>query len=112
MVLNVSRDGRRYGHRGIGILWDVMTFWPRANHPFTPPCYGEWAVPQLVGQLEDLQQRHSPIPVVLAAHSRASIIAAAALLYPNTGEVKQVALMTFGSPLRRLYAKNFPGLLW
>jgi hypothetical protein len=62
--------------------------------------------------------------VVIAAHSQGSIIAAAALLI-NAAPADEsssvptqlplmswpVALLTFGSPLRRLYARNFPAYL-
>jgi hypothetical protein len=45
--------------------------------------------------------------VVLSAHSQGSIIAAATLLQKDV-DSRQVALLTFGCPLRRLYGRNFP----
>lgn len=73
--------------RMVGVLWDVITFWPRANHPLTPPCYGERTVPELVGQLSYLALG-STRRLVLAAHSQGSIIAAAttcSMLSPDRG---------------------------
>ncbi|WP_233213698.1 hypothetical protein [Mycobacterium hubeiense] len=91
--------------RVVAVLWDVITFWPRANHPLTPPCYGERTVPDLVGRTEELVDERDT-RVVLAAHSQGSIIAAASVLQMRRD--RRVALLTFGSPLRRLYTRNFP----
>ena len=46
--------------------------------------------------------------MVLAAHSQGTSIAAATLLQDDESTAHRVALLTFGSPLRRLYARNFP----
>jgi hypothetical protein len=97
----------RQARRTVGILWDVITFWPRANHPLTPPCYAERAVPDLRVQTRILA---TSSPVVVSAHSQGSIIAAAALLLPSKegDDLADVALLTHGSPLRRLFGRNFP----
>jgi len=84
-----------------------------------------------------VQERTAESSVVLATHSQGTIIAAAALLLdsapaddtapsaaassqtgdsgavdattePSLSFPARVALLTFGSPLRRLYARNFP----
>lgn len=45
--------------------------------------------------------------VVIAAHSQGSIIAAAAMLQADSETCSRIALLSFGSPLRRLYTRNF-----
>jgi hypothetical protein len=91
--------------RIVGVLWDVVTFWPKANHPLTPPSYGQRAVPQLAADIER-EAACENRRVVVAAHSQGTIIAAAALLLAKPPH--PLGLLTFGSPLRRLYTKNFP----
>jgi hypothetical protein len=79
----------------IGALWDVATFWPRAVHPFAPPCYAERAIPEVVdrvlllmgapdqalaGQQELAGQYGLTVPcgpVLLTGYSQGSIIAPA-----------------------------------
>lgn len=104
--------------RHVAVLWDVVTFWPHAAHPLGPPSYGERAVPDLWLRTALLARESK---VVIAAHSQGTIIAAAALLI-NAAETPEaapapaeppllarpVAVLTFGSPLHRLYARNFP----
>jgi pimeloyl-ACP methyl ester carboxylesterase len=97
-----SRQLRRL----VAILWDVVTFWPRANHPLTPPSYGARTVWDLRLRLAALS-RTDNTRVVLVAHSQGTVIAAATLLQANMDR-ERYPLLTFGSPLRRLYAQNFP----
>ncbi|MEU8362901.1 hypothetical protein AB0C27_43480 [Nonomuraea sp. NPDC048882] len=93
--------------RSIGVLWDVATFWPRHSHPLAPPSYAERAVPELQRRLWWLHDNGGT--PLLAAHSQGSIIAVAALAQADARPVgDRVALVTFGSPLRTLYAWGFP----
>ena len=103
LVFKALRD--RQLRRMVGVLWDVVTFWPKANHPLTPPCYGQLAVPELATDIER-ESACASRRVIVAAHSQGTIIAAAALLLARP--LNPPGLMTFGSPLRRLYTKNFP----
>ncbi|GGT51087.1 hypothetical protein GCM10014713_51500 [Streptomyces purpureus] len=93
--------------RTIGILWDVGTFWPRAAHPFAPPCYAERAVPDLTWRMCSWTDRTGG-RLVISGHSQGSVLAAAAVwqLPPQTRN--RVALLTYGSPLERLYGRWFP----
>jgi hypothetical protein len=90
--------------RGVGVLWDVGTFWPRWFHPFAPPTYSDVAVPRLVGQIEsDLGVGHR---LVLAPHSQGAVIAATAVL--GCADTGRLAMLSYGSPWEHLYAPFFP----
>ena len=102
--------------RLVGILWDVLSFWPRAGHPLAPPSYAERAVPQLTCRVQYLSGpgQERPGSVVLAGHSQGSVLAVAALAQlprclggPRT---EHVALLTYGSPIMRLFTPVFPRL--
>jgi hypothetical protein len=95
--------------RHVGILWDLGTFWPRAAHPFAPPCYAERAVPELARRITFLVD--SGNAVLLTGHSHGSVLAAATVLQLPPRVSRRVALLTYGSPLRRLYARLFPAYL-
>ncbi|MFF5253258.1 hypothetical protein ACFY4K_14555 [Streptomyces leeuwenhoekii] len=110
-VLLVTCGRRAYkdasARRTIGILWDVGTFWPRAAHPFAPPCYAERAVPDLTWRMATWTRAHGG-RLVISGHSQGSVLAAAAAWQLATAERKRVALLTYGSPLERLYGRWFP----
>lgn len=108
-VIVLLRRGWRNlrSRRRIGVLWDVMTFWPRAYHPLAPPSYAERAVPEVQRRLWRIHDRGGR--VVVAAHSQGTVIAAAALLQAHSRpDDDTVGLVTFGSPLRTLYGWAFP----
>jgi hypothetical protein len=100
-----SKVGAR---RTIGVLWDIGTFWPRAAHPFAPPCYAERAVPDLVWRISSWLAEDPARRLVLSAHSQGTVLAAAAVWQLDPGTRRRVALLTYGSPLRRLYGRYFP----
>jgi hypothetical protein len=95
--------------RHVGILWDLGTFWPRAAHPFAPPSYADRAVPELADRITQLTERHTG--VLLCGHSHGSALLALAVLRLPPRVRERVALLTYGSPLDRLYARLFPAYL-
>ncbi|WP_432160590.1 hypothetical protein [Streptomyces sp. NRRL F-5630] len=96
-----------HARRTIGILWDVGTFWPRAAHPFAPPCYAERAVPDLTWRMATWTARTGG-RLVLSGHSQGSVLAAAAAWQLPSQVRGRIALLTYGSPLERLYGRWFP----
>nr|WP_259333490.1 hypothetical protein [Streptomyces umbrinus] len=111
-ILFVTWGRRAYkdpsARRTIGILWDVGTFWPRAAHPFAPPCYAERAVPDLTWRMATWTSAAEGRRLVLSGHSQGSVLAAAAAWQLKPSVRKRVALLTYGSPLERLYGRWFP----
>jgi hypothetical protein len=107
MVLARQSYANRTVRRRVGIVWDVATFWPRRVHPLAPACYAERAVPELAARLTELTRSHPEQPIFVSAHSQGSVIAAAALLLHHS-RLPHVALVSYGSPLERLYAEYFP----
>ncbi len=110
-ILFVTWGRRAYkdasARRTIGILWDVGTFWPRAAHPFAPPCYAERAVPDLTWRMATWT-RATGGRLVISGHSQGSVLAAAAAWQLEPAARRRVALLTYGSPLERLYGRWFP----
>ncbi|GAB7102257.1 hypothetical protein JCM4814A_05710 [Streptomyces phaeofaciens JCM 4814] len=110
-ILFVTWGRRAYkdaaARRTIGILWDVGTFWPRAAHPFAPPCYAERAVPDLTWRMATWT-RATRGRLVISGHSQGSVLAAAAAWQLKPSDRARVALLTYGSPIERLYGRWFP----
>ena len=93
--------------RTIGVLWDVGTFWPRSFHPLSPPCYTERAVPELQRRMWWLHDNGGR--VMLVAHSQGAVLATAALVQRGCRpDGDHPALITFGSPVCKLYSWGFP----
>jgi hypothetical protein len=91
--------------RLVGVIWDLGTFWPRAAHPLAPPCYAERAVPELINRVGFLTRTGR---VILSCHSQGTVIGAAVVNQLTYAQSARVAFLTYGAPLRRLYARFFP----
>ncbi|MEU1817758.1 hypothetical protein ABZ543_21545 [Streptomyces roseifaciens] len=100
--------------RAVGVLWDLLAFWPRLAHPIVPPPYGGRAVLSLTRRVQDKTAGGGT--VVLSGHSQGSLICVAAVLQAAhaqqaadaTRPVDRVALLTHGSQLTWAYARLFP----
>jgi hypothetical protein len=95
--------------KAVGILWDLTTFWPRAAHPLSPPCYAERVVPEMTTRIRWGLERGGI--VVVSGHSQGSLIAAATLLRLDKRELDHIRFVTYGSQLRALYGRIFPRVL-
>jgi acetyl esterase/lipase len=99
------RDPVRRRH--VAMLWDVGTFWPRSYHPLSPPCYAERAIPDLQRRMWWLHDNGGQ--VLVAGHSQGAMLAVAALAQADRRPVKDdVAVVTFGAPVVKLYGWGFP----
>jgi len=92
--------------RSVGVIWDLATFWPRAASPLGPPCYAERVVPELVHRATWLANEEGG--VVLSGHSQGSVLVAATVLQMPLPARRRTALITYGSPICRLYMRAFP----
>lgn len=92
--------------RRVGSIWDVLSFWPRSNHPLAVRPYGERAVPELQTLLADRPDVLGDDELIVTAHSQGAVLVAAALASrPAAGPFR---LLTMGAPLRTLHAQAFP----
>jgi hypothetical protein len=109
-VYNAAR--RPDSARTLGILWDLASYWPRAAHPFVPPCYAQKAVPELVERAHRyIANGHK---VVLSAHSQGTLIVIAAALrmkicHPESCD--RLGLVMAGSQLQWAYPRAFPAVV-
>jgi hypothetical protein len=94
--------------RTVGIAWDLGTFWPRAVHPLAPPCYAERAIPDLMGRVTLLTGHGDGRRVLLSCHSQGSVLGAVTLMQVEETVSANTCLLTYGSPLTRLYQRFFP----
>ncbi|MEU4761904.1 hypothetical protein AB0H12_01540 [Actinosynnema sp. NPDC023794] len=115
----------------VGIVWDLVAFWPRSAHPICPPPYGGRATIELTSRAVRLAGHHDVGAVVLSGHSQGSVVCFAALSLlrreserpdPADGEryirqadavaaLRRVGLVTYGSQLQWAYSRLFPHYL-
>ncbi|MFE2755292.1 hypothetical protein ACFXGA_25145 [Actinosynnema sp. NPDC059335] len=115
----------------VGVVWDLVAFWPRLAHPICPPPYGGRATIELTSRVVRLARHHGVGAVVLSGHSQGSVVCFAALSLvrreserpdPADGEryirqadavaaLRRVGLVTYGSQLQWAYSRLFPHYL-
>jgi hypothetical protein len=117
----------------VGILWDLLSFWPRVAHPLCPPPYGGRAVLAVADRCSQLVNDRHAGAVVLSGHSQGSVITMAAcavldeqarngtdqaraggdwLGRTNSAHtIRSLHMVTYGSQLQFIYPRVFPSYL-
>jgi hypothetical protein len=114
-----------------GIVWDLVSFWPRLAHPLCPPPYGGRAVLGVAVRAAQLVNALKAETVVLSGHSQGSVItvgACAVLAHQaehggqdrgqgdgssldaasTAATLARLRMVTYGSQLQFIYARLFP----
>ena len=108
-----DQDTRRI----VGVLWDIVNFWPRQFHPWAPPPYTDTTIPELAERVQALSRDSGAHTIVVSAHSQGAIIAVPALskLHAATAAdadtenpSARVCLLTYGQLLDAHYRWLFP----
>jgi hypothetical protein len=106
VLLGIQTYRNERVRKTVGVIWDLGTFWPRAAHPLAPPCYAERVVPELVHRGTWLANEQGGL--VLSGHSQGSVLAVATVLQLPKAARERTSLLTYGSPVCRLYMRAFP----
>jgi hypothetical protein len=115
LLLKVVYDAARRPDtaRALGILWDLACYWPRAAHPFVPPCYMQKAVPELMARVR--AYREDGYRVVLSAHSQGTLLSVATAMRlaaeDDTATCQRLGLVMGGSQLQWAYPRFFPAVV-
>ena len=94
--------------RAVGVIWDLATFWPRAAHPLSPPCYSERVVPEISVRVLWALALPGRRQVVLSGHSQGSLIVTT--VAARLPRLDRLRLITYGSQVRALYGRFFPSV--
>ena len=101
--------------RPLALVWDIICFFPRAGHPFAPPCYAERAVPEVTKRIRRWVgpgEAGDDGQVIISAHSMGATIAIGAIMAMHGNEeddvLRRVALLTHGVQLRPYFSRFFP----
>lgn len=111
--LFIVRTSREEGaRRMVGVLWDLVSFWPRHFHPWAPAPYTDTTIPQLTERVRHLADHSGASTVIVSAHSQGAVIAVPMLQklkedgYRPDGA--RIALLTYGQLLDVHYRWLFP----
>lgn len=102
--------GSGESRRKTGVMWDVVSFWPRFFHPLAPPAYGPNAVNELHLEIAGAVGETDPpeAPFAVGAHSQGSMVTAIALTQMPVILVADITrIVTYGSPLGLIYGHLF-----